>query len=229
MSLKKDLNINHQTEHSQSNILSTPLSSKIMHNYQETFEEKGYVHVKEFIPREVAKYLFEYLKFSSHARVLSRDNSYLGDEQVPGSFAPRHGDLAFQALMKQMRPTMEIITGLDLCSTYTYVRLYREGNELKKHKDRPSCEISVTVKLSDTSRDGYNWPIFMEGTECILKDGDAVIYRGCDYEHWREVCKGGKKYRLGQAFLHYIDKNGPHYPEYAYDKQPYAKLFESEL
>ena len=199
-----------------------------MQNYQETFEKKGYVLVKEFIPKTVAKYLFEYLKYSSHALVLSRQ-AVGGDEQVPDSFAPRHGDMAFQALMKQMRPTMEIITGLDLCPTYTYVRLYREGNILKKHKDRPSCEVSVTVKLSDTKKGDYNWPIYMDGTECILEDGDAVIYRGCDYEHWREPCEGNKNYRLGQAFLHYIDKNGPHYPEYAYDKKPYAKLFESEL
>jgi hypothetical protein len=199
-----------------------------MQNYQETFEKKGYVLVKEFIPKTVATYLFEYLKFSSHALLLS-GKAVVGDKQVPNSFAPRHGDMAFQALMKHMRPTMEIITGLDLCPTYTYVRLYREGSILKKHKDRPSCEISVTVKLSDTKKNDYNWPIYMDGTECILEDGDAVIYRGCDYEHWREPCEGGENYRLGQVFLHYIDKNGPHYPEYAYDQKPYTKLFESEL
>ena len=208
-----------------------------MQNYQETFEKKGYVLVKNFIPSSVAKYLFEYLKFSSHALILSSnptsatkaiDRGAPGDDQVPNSFAPRHGDMAFLALMKQMRPTMEIITGLDLCSTYSYVRLYREGNILKKHKDRSSCEISVTVKLS-SNKDDYHWPIYMEGNKFILKDGDAVIYRGCDYEHWREPCEGGENYRSGQVFLHYIDKNGPHYPEWAYDKYPLAKLFESEL
>lgn len=207
-----------------------------MQNYQETFEKKGYVLVKDFIPEDVAKYLFEYLKFSSHALTLSSNptstttpiSRVAGDEQVPGSFAPRHGDMAMLALLKQMRPTMEIITGLDLCPTYTYVRLYCEGNILEKHKDRSSCEISVTVKLS-SNKDDYHWPIYMEGNKFILKDGDAVIYRGCDYEHWREPCEGGENYRSGQVFLHYIDKNGPHYPEWAYDKYPLAKLFESEL
>ena len=46
----------------------------------------------------------------------------------------------------------------------------------------------------------------MDGTECSLGDGD-VIYRGCDLEHWREACEGGKNYRLGQVFLHYINKD----------------------
>jgi hypothetical protein len=204
-----------------------------MKNYPNIFKEHGYFHVKEFIPKDVGKYLFDYLRFSSHAMVLCNQISEKGwhaadgDDQVPGSFAPRYGDLAFQALMRQMRPKMEELTGLSLCPTYTYVRLYRMGNILKKHKDRPSCEISVTVKLSDTGE--FNWPIFIEGTECKLEDGDAVIYRGCDLEHWREPCEGGKDYRLGQVFLHYINKDGPHYPEYAYDKKPYRVLFESDL
>ena len=111
-----------------------------MKKYPKLFKEHGYIHVKEFIPKEVGKYLFEYLKFSSHAMVLANRveqgwHSGDGDDQVPGSFAPRHGDMAFQALMRQMRPKMEELTGLSLCPTYTYVRLYRMGNILKKHKD----------------------------------------------------------------------------------------------
>ena len=43
---------------------------------------------------------------------------------------------------------------------------------------------------------------------------DAVIYRGCDLEHWREPCEGGKDYRLGQVFLHYINKDAA-LPEFA--------------
>ena len=73
----------------------------------------------------------------------------------------------------------------------------------------------------------------MDGTECNFKlggniDGDAVIYRGCDLEHWRNMLQGGKDYRLVKVFLHYINKDELHYPEFAYDKKPY-KLFESDL
>jgi hypothetical protein len=194
-----------------------------------TFKEKGYVLVKNFIPKDTADYLFNYLRFSTHASVLAGKTREIvhGDIQVPGSWGSRHGDLALDALMKMMKPKMEQITGLELWPTYTYTRLYRPGNILEKHTDRPSCEISVTLKLGDTG--GYNWPIWMHDSEYALESGDAVVYRGCDLEHWREVCEGPDDYRMGQVFMHYVDKNGP-YPEYKYDKRTFVtKLFESEL
>ena len=67
-----------------------------MKKYPKLFKEHGYIHVKEFIPKEVGKYLFEYLRFSSHAMhfyliVLNGLALGHGDDQVPSSFAPRHG------------------------------------------------------------------------------------------------------------------------------------------
>ena len=42
---------------------------------------------------------------------------------------------------------MQKKTGLKLVPTYSYTRLYRKGNILQRHKDRPSCEISTTLNL----------------------------------------------------------------------------------
>jgi len=207
--------------------MSSKRKANVVH--KEIFQKQGYVFVKNFIDSSVADYLFEYLRFSSHAIVLSGSNRVAieGDEQVPGSFGSRHGDLAFDALMKHMKPRMEEVTGLELYPTYTYTRLYRPGNELKKHTDRPSCEISCTLKLGDTGE--YNWPIWMKDAEYKLDKGDAVVYRGCDLEHWRDVCGGPPEYRMGQVFMHYVDKNGP-YPDFKYDKRTSkAKLFEKDL
>ena len=200
-----------------------------MNNYQKTFQEQGYVFVKDFIPKETAKYLYEYLKFSIMAhRMAGNENAIKGDDQVIGSFTRGHGDLALDSLMKMMRPKMEAVTGLELFPTYTYSRIYRRGNELKIHSDRPSCEISITLRLS-ASDDRYNWPIWMKDAEYTLDDGDGVVYRGCDLDHWREVCDAPEGWLMGQVFMHYVDKNGP-YPEYRYDRRyAKAKLFESDL
>lgn len=200
-----------------------------MNEYVKTFQEQGYVLVKNFIPKDTAKYLHEYLKFSILAHQMAGNvTAVKGDDQVIGSFTRGHGDLALDSLMKMMRPKMEEVTGLQLFPTYTYSRIYRKGNELKIHSDRPSCEISITLRLS-ASDDSYNWPIWMKDSEYTLDDGDGLVYRGCDLDHWREVCDAPEGWLMGQVFMHYVDANGP-YTDYKYDKR-YAKskLFESDL
>jgi hypothetical protein len=89
--------------------------------------------------------------------------------------------------------------------------MYTKFADLKKHKDRPSCEISVTVMIDS---DGTNWPIFIDGTKIDLEPGDAAIYLGCEVEHWRETFDGDWH---AQAFLHYVDQDGPN-KDYKFDK-----------
>ena len=45
--------------------------------------------------------------------------------------------------MLKCQPEMEKVTGLKLYPAYTYARIYKKGDELKRHKDRFSCEIST--------------------------------------------------------------------------------------
>ena len=196
-----------------------------MNEYVKTFQKQKYTLVKNFIPKDTAEYLFNYLRLSTHIAVAT--GTAKPDPQVPMGFHAKHGDMAMETLMKMMRPKMEEVTGLELWPTYTYTRLYKPGDTLEKHKDRPSCEISITLKLSDTG--GYNWPIWMVDTPYSLDIGDAVVYRGCELEHWRDVCEGPSNYRMGQVFMHYVDKNGP-YADHKYDKRQWiAKFYEGEI
>ena len=48
-----------------------------------------------------------------------------------------------ETLMMKVLPKMEKETGLKLLPTYSYARTYKKGDILKRHKDRPSCEIST--------------------------------------------------------------------------------------
>jgi len=98
--------------------------------------------------------------------------------------------------------------------TYSYWRLYITGNDLKRHKDRPSCEYSTTLFLgydvSNVDDKNYNWPIFIksyngEEKSVLLNPGDMVIYKGDDLEHWRDKYEG---LNHAQVFLHYNKKNG---------------------
>ena len=114
---------------------------------------------------------------------------------------------------------MEKKSGIKLIPTYSYARIYKTGDVLKRHKDRFSCEISTTLNLG-----GDDWPIFIspkdnvgapdgktitaasnaKGIKVTLEPGDMLMYRGCILEHWREVFTGKD---CGQVFLHYNDAN----------------------
>ena len=89
---------------------------------------------------------------------MTYDNGMLGtwgDTQIPNTYSI-YGDPAFDTLLMKMLPVMKKETGLDVVPTYSYARMYKKGDELKKHKDRPSCEISTTLNLG-----GDTWPIFL--------------------------------------------------------------------
>jgi len=174
------------------------------------FRQYGAVHVSGFLPQQLAQYLTHIMLVKHAQKTLS------GDEQCPDSIAVGHGEPSCEALLEKMWPMMEMIVGEELLPTYSYARVYRNGDDLKRHTDRPSCEVSATVQLGRSHH--YSWPIFMGNQRFDMAEGDAVIYAGCGVEHWREPCNGPDNYYSGQVFLHYVRANGPH-KDHAGDKR----------
>jgi hypothetical protein len=129
-----------------------------------------------------------------------------GDEQIPNAKAILDHEIMFETLQERLWPTIEAVVGEELLPTYAYARLYSNGDELLKHSDRPACEVSVTIQLGRSHN--YAWPIYMGGNRYDMAEGDGVIYKGCDIDHWRNVCDGPADYYSGQVFLHYVRKNG---------------------
>jgi len=162
------------------------------------FDKNGYVHLKDFLKKDNCKKLTKVLK-----DLVDQKKTH-HDEQCPTSEAI-HGNETFDQLLLDLLPHFEKACGKKLYPTYSYARLYKPGEELKKHTDRPACEISATVTLGF---EGDVWSIFMAGNKVDMKVGDAVLYRGMDLEHWREKYTEGKW--QAQVFLHYVDADGPH-------------------
>ena len=207
-----------------------------------SFKKNKYQVIKGAVSKEIAEIGFKYLQISAEAdhwmlqnSVTHTSNTLVGnfkDKQVPNSYA-KYADRFMETLLIKTIPTMDKKTGLKLIPTYSYCRLYRKGNILKRHKDRPSCEISTTLNLG-----GDPWPIFIDptgsnnvideyknihkpnapkGNRVDLKPGDMLIYSGCELEHWREPFEGKL---CGQVFLHYNHANGPFAKTNLYDKRP---------
>ena len=91
----------------------------------------------------------------------------------------------------------------------SYLRLYKRGDVLKRHRDRKACEISLSLNIGQ--RPAEPWPLCVESEResfsASLLPGDALLYRGIDLFHWREVYEGEA---LVQVFLHYVDRDGKH-------------------
>ena len=165
---------------------------------------------------------------------LRQEPQYDKDEnQVPGSFSV-YNNPKYREIHRLVRRVVQNILEIDLHPTYFYERFYYAGQELKRHSDRPACEISVTLQISTNLKEPWDiWFQKPDGKETIIKmkSGDAVIYKGCEREHWRFPMKSNynilqnkinklKKKEddtyLHQIFFHYVDAQGP-FVHYAYD------------
>jgi len=163
--------------------------------------------IKNFLTEEEKNLCYYYSIFKHRTNINSFDNRQ-SDTQDTFFYA----DPLTESLLLNKVSLMEKETGLKLYPTYSFWRMYTKFSDLKKHTDRESCEISVTVHMG---ADNTKWPIFMEGTGIEMEHGDAVIYLGMELEHWREEFQGDFH---AQCFLHYVDANGP-YKEFIKDKR----------
>lgn len=220
-----------------------------------SFKDKKYEVVKNAISYELANFIYNYFLMSRDVTafmiknkiIVDENNPLVGgwkDQQVPNTYS-QYSNQVMETLMMKVLPIVSKSTGLNLIPTYTYARLYKPGDKLVRHKDRPSCEISTTIFLG-----GDPWPIFIDptgrsgvlksfgenkiklkkrppkGVPVTLEIGDMMIYSGCDLEHWRNPFKGNV---CCQVFLHYNNVNGPFAETNKFDKRPLLGLGLSQI
>tara|TARA_Y100001938_G_scaffold43904_1_gene60932 strand:+ start:541 stop:1203 length:663 start_codon:yes stop_codon:yes gene_type:complete len=212
-----------------------------------SFKKNKYTVIRQAVSKDLAIFIANYFRMQKQvydtcrqARYFSPFEQVLGyyeghDEQIPNTYSS-YGNIAMETLMLKCQPIMEKTTGLKLDPNYTYARIYKKGDELKRHKDRFSCEISTTMNLG-----GDDWPIYLspnenvgepdgknitaaskaKGVKVDLKPGDMLVYRGVELEHWREKFKGKE---CVQVFLHYNDRKTPGAKDNRFDKRPHLGL-----
>jgi hypothetical protein len=196
---------------------------------QTYFAENKYIVIRKFLDENMAGLLYQYCITNAvrvdfleqHAKDSYRPawDGQFGDEQAKQSFN-RYGDPLMDTMLVASTRNLEKYTGLSLIPNYTYWRLYVQGEDLKRHTDRDSCEISTTLCLGYNTSNvdleknpDYDWPMWVEtndnpeGVPLHLKPGDLIIYRGCEVDHWRDNFIG---LNHAQMFMHYNDQSGPY-------------------
>lgn len=180
-----------------------------MNTTAEYFEKNGYVVLTDAMSKDQCESL------TKHMFDLQQSGKLVNDDQCPLSDAV-YGDPLFDNILEKFAKPIGDAVGRTLLPTYTYARIYRPGEILKKHKDRPACEISATLTLGFDAKPV--WPIFFDEereTSVSLDVGELAVYKGCEILHWRPSFKG--QWHV-QVFLHYVDANGP-YKDEVYDNR----------
>ena len=210
------------------------------------FKKDRYCIIRQAISKELAAFVANYFLIKKQVYDTCLKTRYISPyENILGFYDNTnagynntyccYADGAMETLMLKIQPLMEKATGLKVNPAYTYARIYKKGDELIRHKDRFSCEISTTMNLG-----GDTWPIYLDptnteippenvpykilgnkGVKVDLKAGDMLIYRGCELEHWRNKFKGKE---CIQAFLHYNNRKTPGAKENMFDKRPHLGL-----
>ena len=216
-----------------------------------SFKKNKYTIIKQAISKDLATFIFNYFRMRKQVydtfietRYISPYENAFGfyenqNEQIPNTFCC-YGDNVMDTLLLKCQSIMEKFTALKLYPAYTYTRLYKKGDELKRHKDRFSCEISTTMNLG-----GDKWAIYLspyenvglqeawggkkgitassnaKGIKVDLEPGDMLVYRGIELEHWRKPFKGDQ---CCQVFLHYNNVKTKNAKNNMFDKRKHLGL-----
>lgn len=162
--------------------------------------KNNYLHVPKFIGQDDA------FKLAKEFKEYCAKFNIQGDPQAPNSHSV-YDFMPFLRLLVEKIPEVSELLGEKVLPTYTYARVYKEGSELIRHRDRPACEVSLTLNLSKDK----NWPIYFQRsdgseTSLELEPGDAAMYLGCQSDHWRNKFDGQEYIQL---FMHYVRSYGP--------------------
>ena len=142
------------------------------------FKDDNYLVVKRAISEELANFCYDYFLTKRKVARMFYDSQYISefnedwgvwnDSQVPETYST-YGDIVMDTLLEKVHPRIEAESELKLYPTYSYARIYKKDDILKRHTDRYSCEISATMNLG-----GDPWELFLDLTGSTGKKGTSI-------------------------------------------------------
>jgi hypothetical protein len=107
----------------------------------------------------------------------------------------------------QITSLVNRITPAPVRPSHCQVSVYQPGAFLRRHKDQPQYvwNLSLVVDAEPETEEAGAWPICVEvggrTREVRLEIGDAVLYRGSEFTHWRDVLPDGQSVTLLFCFF----------------------------
>lgn len=122
------------------------------------------------------------------------------------------------SILETYNPVIQSIMQREVLPSYTYCRVYEKGTQLISHRDRDSCEISMTLNLFQTNNEPEPFYVSNKPQEQSSQEditvinsypGEAIVFKGQatsgGYYHWRDPTKSNQHL---QCFLHWVYADG---------------------
>ena len=201
-----------------------------------SYARDGYAHLARFIPREVATGFLARMQADLARQGVSFDKLMKPGPLLKQPAAEIYGYHYPPLAMFHwgMTPAIEALVGGALQPSYSYFRLYRQGDICRVHGDRMACEhsLSLTLAYSDErpwaldvspvrtekpyARSDDAFAVAERAQSVKMDAGDAVLYQGVHHHHGRTTPNPNAW--SAHLFLHWVSRDGPYAAE-AFDKQ----------
>jgi hypothetical protein len=147
-------------------------------------------------------------KLNDAAFALLSENKFMfeGKEQYYANSYGYENIPEYKVFLQRFTPKM-----LDLCKKEmrpetVYTRAYFNGAILKKHTDRQYLDLSLSVCTYKTI--SQEWPIYIEKPDGLVEQyatspGDAILFQGRRYPHWRDDLHCEQDQLVLQTFFHW--------------------------
>lgn len=122
------------------------------------------------------------------------NNKMLNDESNDNHYKNSYGgEVHFNEVYDRLTEVIKSITGLNIVKANSYSRIYFNDSILKPHVDREGLDLTLSIQIDNTF--GKYCPIFGKGYDGTvyqsdLNNGDSVLIKGKELEHWRDEIKG---------------------------------------
>lgn len=169
------------------------------------FEREGFAMLDGLLPADEVAKLGRYFQSLAAEGFLQLDD-YRGSRR---HIAHSHPVADFWH--RQLNPRVSHLVGRATKPSYSFVSLYLEGGELKWHVDRPPCEYTITLLIDYAPLDDAGrspWALKLRARdgsnrELYQRVGDALIFKGRELKHCREVLPEG--HRSASLLFHFVD------------------------
>lgn len=197
------------------------------------FVKDGYCIIPGAVSKELCGFFSQYalLKYKVSP------NIYRNTDDSLAQIHREYGDPLMETMLMRLHKPIERLTGLRLWPSLSFYYTYTKGNELKRHKDRDSCELVACLCMGSDKqyqKTYQHWPIHLklddQALAVKLNPGDIVLFNGKRLEHWREPFQG--QWFISSIFA-FVEQDGPNaylkYDQRSYLAKPHIGMLRWSL